>query len=180
MARTVSIKSLGEKVAGGWIGQAERRLMATGTRTFATLELSQSAYDEIERKLLDAGYEHLFMAGPGSAIDMHGIAVERSDDIIEYRTGMPIHRAEPEAVSIVFKDTEAEAAALNAAMSQPRSSRFVKAVFEGGIPAGYKLTENKPRPRFCFECGENVVGPCERKDCLEAVSQRTAGDEAAA
>jgi hypothetical protein len=30
MARTVSIKSLGEKVAEGWIGQAERRLMATG------------------------------------------------------------------------------------------------------------------------------------------------------
>ena len=149
--------------------------MATGTRTFATLELSQSAYDEIERKLLDAGYEHLFTAGPGSAIGMHGIAVERSDDIIEYHTGMPVHRAEPEAVSIVFKDTEAEAA-----MRQPRSSRFVKAVFEGGVPAGYKLTENKPRPRFCFECGENVVGPCERKGCLEAVSQRTAGDEAAA
>jgi hypothetical protein len=51
--------------------------MPRTTRTFATLELSQAAYDEIEAKLLAAGYEHLFAAGPGSAIDLQGIAVTR-------------------------------------------------------------------------------------------------------
>src|SRR5580692_7291733 len=135
--------------------------MATGTRTFATLELSQSVYDEIERKLLDAGYGHLFVAGPGSAIDMHDIAVERSDDIIEYHTGKPVHRAEPEAVSIVFKDASPSGPwprsgpALDAVRADlqkwPNSTAFMKAK----LPEGYKLTENKPRPRFCFECGEN-------------------------
>ena|ERR1700684_2912404 len=107
--------------------------MATGTRTFATLELSQSAYDEIERKLLDAGYEHLFVAGPGSAIDMAALE-------------LIIRTAPSDAKQIVFKDP-------------PHRAK---------LPEGYKLTEGKPRPRFCFECGENVVGPCERKDCLEA------------
>jgi hypothetical protein len=47
------------------------------TRTYAELELSASAYDEIERKLLGAGYEHMFLRGPGSPIDMQGIAVIR-------------------------------------------------------------------------------------------------------
>jgi len=127
--------------------------MATGTRTFATLELSQSAYDEIERKLLDAGYGHFFNDGPGSPISMTDVWVTCED------TGHPVTVLRvPDAQTIVFKD-------------HPHRAK---------LPEGYKLTENKPRPRFCFECGENVVGPCERKDCLEAVSQRTAGDEAAA
>lgn len=41
------------------------------------LELSPAAYDEIERKLLEAGYTHLFDRGPSSAIDMHGLVVTR-------------------------------------------------------------------------------------------------------
>lgn len=45
----------------------------------AILELSPAAYDEIERKLLDAGYSHVFEQGPGSAIDMNGFAVEREN-----------------------------------------------------------------------------------------------------
>jgi len=52
--------------------------MATNAvHTIAELELSQAAYDEIERKLLEAGYDHVFVAGPGSAIDMAGIVVTR-------------------------------------------------------------------------------------------------------
>ena len=49
--------------------------MPTAIRTYATLELSQTAYDEIEKKLLEAGYEHLFARGPGSEIDMSGLTV---------------------------------------------------------------------------------------------------------
>ena len=45
--------------------------------TLARLELSQAVYDEIERKLLEAGHEHRFERGPGTAIDMTGIWVER-------------------------------------------------------------------------------------------------------
>lgn len=43
------------------------------------LELSQAAYDEIERKLLEAGYDHVFLHGPGSLIDMSHFSVARQD-----------------------------------------------------------------------------------------------------
>lgn len=46
------------------------------THTFAELELSQPAYDEIRAKLEAAGYQHAFL--DGGAIDMHGIGVTRS------------------------------------------------------------------------------------------------------
>ncbi len=45
--------------------------------SIAILELSTAAYDEIERKLLEAGYDHLFARGPGTGIDMSGIEVQR-------------------------------------------------------------------------------------------------------
>lgn len=54
--------------------------MPTAIRTYATLELSQAAYDEIEKKLLEAGYEHLFARGPGSAIDMSGLTIVSEDN----------------------------------------------------------------------------------------------------
>lgn len=44
------------------------------THTYAGLEISQSAYDEIAGKLRDAGYDHAFDADTG-AIDMHGIGL---------------------------------------------------------------------------------------------------------
>jgi len=44
------------------------------THTFATLEVSQAVFDEIEKKLREAGYDHAFVDG---LIDMHGIALER-------------------------------------------------------------------------------------------------------
>jgi len=46
----------------------------TATHTYVELELSQSAYEEIARKLREAGYDHCFMH-PGPEIDMHGIVV---------------------------------------------------------------------------------------------------------
>lgn len=43
------------------------------THTVAKLVLSQAAYEEIERKLIDAGYQHAFLED--GLIDMNGIAV---------------------------------------------------------------------------------------------------------
>jgi hypothetical protein len=59
--------------------------MPIAIRTYATLELSQAAYDEIEKKLLEAGYEHLFARGPGSAIDMSGLTVVPEQTMAEKR-----------------------------------------------------------------------------------------------
>lgn len=43
------------------------------THTFATLEISTSAFDEIKKKLKDAGYDHAFVED--NVIDMHGIGL---------------------------------------------------------------------------------------------------------
>lgn len=45
------------------------------TRTFAELEISAQAFDEIAAALRAAGYEHAFVDG---VIDMHGIGLTRS------------------------------------------------------------------------------------------------------
>lgn len=43
------------------------------TYTYALLEVSQTAYDEIAAKLRAAGYDHAF--GAEGEMDMHGIAL---------------------------------------------------------------------------------------------------------
>jgi hypothetical protein len=43
------------------------------THTYAELEISQAAWDEIAQKLRDAGYDHAFV--DGKTIDMHGIGL---------------------------------------------------------------------------------------------------------
>lgn len=45
------------------------------TYTYAILEISPAAYDEIAAKLKAAGYGHVF--GSDSEMDMHGIALSR-------------------------------------------------------------------------------------------------------
>lgn len=42
------------------------------TRTYAVLEVSKAAYDEIRSALERAGYDHAFI---GDVVDMHGIAI---------------------------------------------------------------------------------------------------------
>jgi hypothetical protein len=50
--------------------------MSTHTHTFAKLEISQVAFDEIRLKLLRAGYEEQCHNEDGEElIDMHGIAI---------------------------------------------------------------------------------------------------------
>jgi hypothetical protein len=59
--------------------------------TFAILTISQSAYQEIHRKLEDAGYQHAFTESDGrEVIDMYGIAVaaaepESAETVAEFR-----------------------------------------------------------------------------------------------
>lgn len=49
------------------------------THTYVILELSDSAYEEIAKKLEEAGYSHAFDGeGEKCVIDMHGIAVGRA------------------------------------------------------------------------------------------------------
>jgi len=45
------------------------------THTYAKLELSSDAYDEIKEKLVRAGYQQAFIND--GTIDMHGIGVTR-------------------------------------------------------------------------------------------------------
>lgn len=54
------------------------------THTYATLEISAAAYDEIALKLRAAGYVHAFHPG-SSAIDMQGIGLLRGAHPIDER-----------------------------------------------------------------------------------------------
>lgn len=54
-----------------------RALAAHVTHTFAELEVSPAAYDEIRGLLEAAGYQHAFL--DGGAIDMHGIGLVRGE-----------------------------------------------------------------------------------------------------
>lgn len=55
--------------------------MRRATYTFAKLGVSQSAYDEIREKLVEAGYEHAFGTDDEvELIDMHGIALMRAPE----------------------------------------------------------------------------------------------------
>lgn len=48
------------------------------THTYAILELSKAAVDEIRSKLEAAGYQHAFH---DDVIDMHGIAVQAEEPV---------------------------------------------------------------------------------------------------
>lgn len=50
--------------------------MGRSTYTYVILELSEEAYNEIAKKLRDAGYDHAFDRG---IIDMHGLAIARGN-----------------------------------------------------------------------------------------------------
>ena len=51
--------------------------MARSTYTYAVLEVSQAAFDEIRALLKDAGYHGAFQKDDGAeVIDMHGIALK--------------------------------------------------------------------------------------------------------
>ena len=50
--------------------------------TYAILEVSQAAYDEIRQKLEQAGYQHAFhRESDGEVVDMHGIALRITDRV---------------------------------------------------------------------------------------------------
>jgi len=45
----------------------------THTHTYATMQISSEAYDEIRQKLIDVGYQHAI--NDEGELDMHGIAL---------------------------------------------------------------------------------------------------------
>ena len=49
------------------------------TRTYVCLPLSKAAFEEIQDKMKEAGYNHAFSESTyhGTVIDMHGIAVAK-------------------------------------------------------------------------------------------------------
>jgi len=59
------------------------------THTFATLEVSRAAFDEIAEKLKAAGYGHVFV--DSDTMDMHGIALTKVHEPEE--DPLPMHYA---------------------------------------------------------------------------------------
>lgn len=49
----------------------------SATHTYAELEVSAAAYDEIAAKMREAAYDHVF--NEDGTIDMHGIRLTRSE-----------------------------------------------------------------------------------------------------
>lgn len=83
------------------------------THTYVILEISQSAYDEVAKKLREAKYDHAFhkTAGDRDVIDMHGIAVsgdgraiDRLEEILQEmeRGGVLVTESEMEKVEKNF------------------------------------------------------------------------------
>lgn len=58
----------------------------TQTHTYAVLEVSNIAYNEIAEKLVAAGYQHAF--GTDGTIDMHGIGIA-VEPVIRCEHGIP-------------------------------------------------------------------------------------------
>ena len=58
------------------------------THTYALLEVSAAAYEEIAKKLREAGYDHAFNAE--GEIDMHGIGLSRAAATEAEGPGSPI------------------------------------------------------------------------------------------
>ena len=120
--------------------------MARVTHTIASLELSQAAYDEIEAKLLAAGYEHLFAAGPGSAIDLQSIVVTR----------------EP---------AKTMSAALDDFVKRNKAQAMTDSVIHRAI-----ISQAIIGQEYCFMCDEMVSRACDRENCLRAANDRVRAD----
>lgn len=53
-----------------------------GTYTYAIMEVSKETYEEIAKKMVEAGYEHTFHeTREGRVIDMHGIALKQQQEV---------------------------------------------------------------------------------------------------
>ena len=66
-------------------------VMPTHTHTYATLEVSRAAFDDVKERLCAVEYEHAFrtdLAGEVTLIDMHGIALVCTEEGVEAK-GIP-------------------------------------------------------------------------------------------
>ena len=161
--------------------------------TLAKLELSQSVYDEIERKLLEAGHEHRFWDGPGTAIDMTGIwverraqptdlemqaaadreqAIKRVRERAEQRGDLPRRTCLTCGAAVDPEDVEARNVQAHKVAEQKLSALRA----ERG--QGFKITPDMPiDSRYCFGCDRMVTQPCERVDCMEAANREAASSD---
>ena len=130
--------------------EARVNFMATAIRSALILELSQAAYDEIEEKLLEAGYDHLFWRGPGSAIDMSAISVVRAErlSVTEIVNGALEMMGKP------IPPSSLEMAIGRISRMQTEMGQFV----------------------YCFMCDEMVDKRCNRENCLHAANERVRTD----
>jgi hypothetical protein len=127
------------------------------TRGYALLELSPAAYDEIERKLLAAGYDYAFEAGPGSAINMAYIA-----GIV--REALPDEEPSYE-----------EAVRLTKVLTQkqfPHDAPTMSVAEASAIVANPRYEPDGAV--YCFMCDCMVMEPCSRENCLHAANQLAA------
>ncbi|MEX0741485.1 MAG: hypothetical protein WD079_01725, partial [Phycisphaeraceae bacterium] len=67
----------------------------THTYTYAALEVSAAAYDEIAEKLRAAEYDHAFH--DDGLIDMHGIALDRGEDLPTHHKETVVDRVQTRA-----------------------------------------------------------------------------------
>lgn len=118
------------------------------TYTFATLDVSAAAYDEIKAKLTEAGYSHAFVDG---AIDMHGIGLTRAGVVawpgaaITPILSCPFCGTLPETVPLTSEDTTGE---------------------NGGAPfTSWHLIR-------CERCGSSLVGARKLTDAIEQWNRR--------
>jgi hypothetical protein len=54
------------------------------THTYVIAKVSPDTYNEIKKIMIEAGYNHvIYDGGVGETIDMHGIALQKSEQPIE-------------------------------------------------------------------------------------------------
>lgn len=117
-----------------------------GTHTFAELELTPIAYDEIRAKLTEAQYQHAFI--DRATIDMHGIGVTRGEE----NTPIDIITACPKC-HVVHIDEPQKHDAINGQC--PHCKREVtNNVAEDFAPCPARWTNPPHREHECQNCGE--------------------------
>lgn len=78
-------------------------MATTATHTYALLEVSPVAYDEVESKLKDAGYDHALHEG---RIDMQGLALKRlgDDEVTKSTVTFDIRAKDDETAKRIAED----------------------------------------------------------------------------
>lgn len=138
------------------------------THAYATLEISQSAFDEIRAKLETAGYQHAF--AKDGVIDMHGIAVQgdgtpnrakvilrmvRNIVLMHFGTNQEVDRIGQEVEEARVSDVDAVRALVELHLKLARESRpsMFSCVMPDGAPLpGPVITIDAFAERLGIQC----------------------------